>query len=385
MAITHNKRRTGLDAPQRANAFTLIEVIGVLALIAIAAALVLPMLVRQIDKSVSDQEIATLQSFGNALPQSIMRTRDIPGPADWMTNIAAELGMNVSDVKTNARNNARFMLIDPNLRIGDTNSGLPYTQSNWWFGSRCSNSVGTVVAPYTPRVMILSSLGIPFPNTLSSGVPSTPSDFTNIWNWDDTSAAVPATTALATWTGKAEDLKVQRINLSPIFVDLVLSTYASAANGFYSMDCASTNPAPYTNGIEGFFIQNTLLGLFRSSSPATLDSQQVLVHDASFVFESGIWKGSIVGGYMPGGFDLAGAVAQFLVAPTNSNAAFTDQPYRIVRDMTNYMGAYNAWATAGYPSAQKPLLISIQGTLTNDIEGIYNGIAGAPTNSAPCL
>src|SRR5260221_7536370 len=93
--------------------FSLIEVIGVLALIAVLAALVLPVLVRQIDKTVADQEVTTLQNFGTALPQNIMRNRYIPGPSDWMTNLATELGMNVSDVKTNARNNARFMIVDP--------------------------------------------------------------------------------------------------------------------------------------------------------------------------------------------------------------------------------------------------------------------------------
>ena len=91
LAATHpgenQARRRGILA------MTLIEVIGILAVLAVLSAMLLPALVRQIDKLVSDQEVATLQSFGNALPRSIMRNRYIPGPTDWTNNIAAELGM----------------------------------------------------------------------------------------------------------------------------------------------------------------------------------------------------------------------------------------------------------------------------------------------------
>src|SRR5260221_7757196 len=192
----------------RARAFSLIEVIGVLALIAVLIAVVLPVLVRQIDKVVADQETSLLQSFNTAFTQSTMRTRYISGPLDWATNIAIELGMNISDVRTNARSNRRFLWIDPNFRIGDTNSSLPYAQTNWFFGSQCTNAAGAIVAPYTPRVMLLSSLSKTFPPSVSDGVPSTPSDFTNVWNWDDTSTTLPVATALSSWSGQGSDLKV---------------------------------------------------------------------------------------------------------------------------------------------------------------------------------
>ena len=363
---------------------TLIEVIGVLALVAVLAAIVLPLLIRQLDKSAADQEIAVLQSIGNALPQNIMRSRYFPGPQDWMTNVASELGMNVSDVKTNARGNARFMVIDPNLSVGVNGSGLPYSQTNWSFGSQCTNSSGQIVGPSIPRVMVLSTLGVPFPTSISNGVLNTASDFTNIWNWDDTSSTLPTTTALSTWGGKAEDLKVQRINLAPIFVDLVLSTYASTTNGFYSVDWASTNAAPYTNGIEGFFIQGTILGLFQKSSPPTLDSQQVLIRNQSFVFEAGVWKGSIVGGTMVGGFDVAGVVAQFLSATTNQNAA-AGQQVTVVNDFLAYMSNYDRWASGNFTdnSMKNYLKNTLQPAMMNAVQSLYVGSA-YPTNSGAC-
>src|SRR5439155_12286214 len=56
-------------------AFSLIEMIGVLAVIAILAAALAPSFVRQMDKSAGDQESAALKSFVEALQQSIMRQR----------------------------------------------------------------------------------------------------------------------------------------------------------------------------------------------------------------------------------------------------------------------------------------------------------------------
>src|SRR6185369_8954956 len=50
-------------------AWTLIEMIGTLALVAILAGVLLPVLVRQTDKVVADQEVATLKSFRDAFQQ----------------------------------------------------------------------------------------------------------------------------------------------------------------------------------------------------------------------------------------------------------------------------------------------------------------------------
>src|SRR5437762_2503399 len=59
-------------------AFSLIELIGVLAVMAILAAVLAPALLRQMDKMAGDQESAALKSFGDALQASILRSRTIP-------------------------------------------------------------------------------------------------------------------------------------------------------------------------------------------------------------------------------------------------------------------------------------------------------------------
>src|SRR5213592_2232841 len=128
-------------------AFSLIEMIGVLAVIAILAAALAPSFVRQMDKTAGDQESAALKSFGDALQSSIMRSRYIPSATDWASRVATELGVDTTAVTDSPRRQPRFFLIDPNLTIAG--AGLPYTQTN----------AGSASKPVSPRVMILSSVG----------------------------------------------------------------------------------------------------------------------------------------------------------------------------------------------------------------------------------
>src|SRR5262249_2773656 len=103
--------------PCRARAFSLLEMVAVIAILAILAAFLVPPLIRQMDYTAGDQESAVLKSFSDALQQSIMRNRRVPGAAgwDWATNIARELGVDVASITNSPRKQPRLFLIDPNL------------------------------------------------------------------------------------------------------------------------------------------------------------------------------------------------------------------------------------------------------------------------------
>ena len=192
-------------------AFTLIEMIGVLAVIAILAVIIVPNLLHQLDTVASQQEVSTLQGFSSALQSSICRNFYIPGQNDWASNIAAEVGTGVSEVLTNSRGQQRAFLIDPAFQIGTNGYGLPYPQNI--NGTTVTNS-SEVIPPTNPRLMILSSIGTNLPAAVTSGVPAVPGDFATIWNTAD--GSLPPTTSFAGWS-EPNDLKVQRINLSSLF------------------------------------------------------------------------------------------------------------------------------------------------------------------------
>jgi len=252
-------------------AFSLVELIGVLAVTAILAGVLVPALIRQMDRIAGDQESAALKSFSDSLQQSIMRKRYVPSATDWATNIATELGVDVSNVTTNARRQPRFFLVDPALRIGNSSSGLPYTQANWvttnLSGSLCTNNSALVPA-LSPRVMMLSSIGRVVPGSITNGIPSS-ANFNAIWDWSDAGGALPATSFA--WTGwpHSDDLKVQRVSLSPLFVRLLLTTNISD-RAYFSIDStnwsdryAVTNYVVASLGRDGYFIKNSVLFLYQ--------------------------------------------------------------------------------------------------------------------------
>src|SRR5437867_2699200 len=100
-------------------AWTLIEVIGILAVIAILAAILLPALIREIDQAVADKESATLKSFGDAFQQYVVTTWIIPDQTTWYSAVASKLGISTNDVLYNphqqTHQQTRVFLIDEAL------------------------------------------------------------------------------------------------------------------------------------------------------------------------------------------------------------------------------------------------------------------------------
>src|SRR6266540_2661240 len=350
---------------------TLIELIGVLAIIAILAASLVPVLIRQMDRIAGEQESASLKSMGAAFEQSVLRNRYIPTYTNWASAVATELGVNVSNVTTNGRKQPRFFLIDTNLSIGG--GGLPYPQP----------AAGCAAEPANARVLILSSIGQRL-TAMGSGIPAA-ADFNAIWNWNDASSIPPATSLLAGLT-KGDDLKVERVNLSPWFVSLWLTTYASHAGAAYSIDSTNLNTATTVtegSGVHGYFIQNSVLSLFKHTGE--LDSQQVLIRNNSFVYNIDVWRGSIAGGAFLGGLDIASVVDKFMSAPYNTRAAYTNrQQGIIVTNMMNYMDAYRVWAAAGFPNGGlKTTVNDRQQDMVLSVRQLFEANAWNPNEGCP--
>src|ERR1051326_7790434 len=189
-------------APFRA--FTLIELIGVLGIMSVLAAAVIVNVIRRMDRAAWTKETADLDTLAVSLTQSIIGTKTVPDAGNCAAAIAARMSQPVSVIATNARRLARAFVVDPNLRING--AVLPYSQTS-------TGSTGTA----SPRLMIVSSLARALP--ISTGIPSS-TEFNAMWNAAE--GVLPATATWTNWAGTGEDLRIRKVNLDPLFYQLIL-------------------------------------------------------------------------------------------------------------------------------------------------------------------
>ena len=359
-------------APGR-RGFSLIEMIGVLAVIAVTAAMILPALIRQTDATVATQESTLLQSFATALQNNVQRNGYIPTSTNWVSVVATELGMTSNSVALNVRNQPRILLVDTN---GFGSMALPYMQTN-----RGTPNVFTNSTP--PRYLILSSLGAALPVLVGTNGMASSSDFNALWN--TASGTIPTNSTPWTspkWPGNASDLNIQRLDLAYSFAHLILSNN-DPTNAPYSIDGSPVANVTSTNTLNAFFLITTPFNLYLSNT--NMEASQILLRDSSWVFSGGGWRR--VPPPAPSLIVSGTNITTTLVSVISTNAddcchQFNCQSFctnalspkntyctaaKCCSDMTNYMNLYQQYANSGFNSSScRNNLQSCCTTLNND-------------------
>jgi prepilin-type N-terminal cleavage/methylation domain-containing protein len=318
--------------PGRAQgAFSLIEIIAVLGVIAIIAAAALPALVQRIDYAAQGTEATNLGTLAAGLTQGSSRQRYIPSQSqtDWGTFIATNIGWPVNAVLTNAVNNPRVFLIDPNLAIGTTTATtLPYQQTS-------SGAASLTNA----RIIIISSLSSPLPAGLGNGVPPSSSDFNTLWNNPDNTIPTGTSWNWNLWKNHGADIKIQRINLASSFNRLTL-TVLDPVNAPYSIDNFPQASVTTNTPLNAYFLSGGVVNLYYyyQTPPYTtnLQASQVLLQNASWVFSGGLWRNA------PVSVNSQSILQNFYT--NRPNPYTTNYPISVYNDMTNYMGLYVQYA-----------------------------------------
>lgn len=305
--------------------FTLLEIVAVLAIMAILAATLAPAVLRQIDQAARIKEQTDLLALSDALEAAIRRTRTIPGHTNWTAVLGEETQMGSAVVATTPRNLARAFLVDPDCRLAGAN--LPYVQT----------TNGTP-QPVSARLMIVASLSGALP--VNSGIPSATA-FNEIWNTP--AGSVPA--SWNTYAGQGQDVIIQRLPLRPLFHRLLLVNNDLQGTGRFSIDGSPSRPVP-TNGMgwDAFYINGTVVGLH--GTDGTLQSRELLTEDASYVFEFGYWRAQLHEGRLrpSRGLQFAAAVQQFKNAAWNTGADFGGTQQAVVDSMYFVLFIYTLWA-----------------------------------------
>lgn len=274
---------------RRAAAFSLIEMIGVIALIAIAAAIIMPNLANRISRANGEKEDAMLAMLAEGLQRYVRTFQALPGQFSWTTNIAAATGLSVNEVarvNPGVAGNARVYLIHPSF-TPSTASGLGFADPLW---TQTSSGAASVT---NARVLIISSHKSALTLPVTSGKATSVSEFNNIWDWNpDLATESPPSGWPSAWNGNGEYLHVQRINLAPMFERVTFSNghfptvYPSAQ--FNSAAATVLNSAA---AIDAFYLQGTYLKLFKDSGAGgALDLSHTIQTAMNFLYESNRWR-----------------------------------------------------------------------------------------------
>jgi len=237
--------------------FTLLEMIGVLAITAIIAATITPNVVRQLNAANADAEAQTLDTLGGALVDYIEANKRIPGPpnADWSGSIAQMAAVPTALVLRNEKGFLRGYYVDPRFFTASAQAFSAYQQQH-----------GLATAPVSPRIMLVSML-----KSNAPGAPTTAAGFNDIWEQTNTPSIV-----------ESNDNHIERINLSDLFQQVVLinnlevqPAYRIEGGPATSLALAS---AGGTLGLTRFIVRGSRLELVNDSGA---QDRTVLIGGAS--------------------------------------------------------------------------------------------------------
>ncbi|MGC8989554.1 MAG: type II secretion system protein, partial [Verrucomicrobiia bacterium] len=272
-------------------AYTLIELVGVLAIIAILGLIVTENVLEKIKRQARKTEGDNLATMADAMRRSVVRTKSIPGAGNMPARIAEELSLPVSKLLTTQFRQTRYFFMHPDFRVGtNLTSTLPYTQT----------VLGSTREPTNCQALIISSVGPLEEDLIPAEMDG--ATFTNLWNTSED------------WDALARDVKLQRIEFRDLFHRIVLNNLDSTRNAPFSVESTNTLTSIAPGGrFETWFIDTTALNLHMVvGTGVQLQTREIIREDVSYVFENGRWARYLGGGRGAGGGDFGSLVDAFL-------------------------------------------------------------------------
>jgi type II secretory pathway pseudopilin PulG len=343
---TCSRRRAG---------WSIIELVGVMAVATILAAALVPMLVRKYDQDARDLERKSMGEMADAFQLFVLKYRKIPDHTTVFDNIGLFWGRPKWIVQTNDRGNLRYFLIDGGIRLGTNftmTNPLPFTQ----------DFRGSTNTPVNPRAMIICSLGPPLP--ANSGIASGYIN-TNFFNllWNLPVNTLPPGSVWDNWRGVGEDLMIKKIDMTSWFDPIRFTSTTNYGIGRFQVDnvtnlvhvtnyallknAVTNNPLPY---VENHYLHGTMIRFINTNNYANVVKTQaveIVQAPCNYLYENNVWRVDIKGFGNPRRGMISPEDMEYAAGRFLSSVAILDpsmKPNDMYTTMSNYMAVYVAWS-----------------------------------------